>query len=340
MRESVYQSLVVQTRLRPYLDAVNLVIDDNGISFDSASVGALLESKRGTDERNALIDLVELNRYTTATLRAVSFDGIAQLRSWIDALPGSSPLRAELTSLDVLNASASTGTARRDIFLGDANANSFSAGDGDDLVDGGAGNDTMYGGVGDDVLTGGAGNDTLYGDGDGVYGSASGNDVLDGGAGNDVLRGSFGSDTYLFGRGDGQDTLYNATNVFGSTDPLSGKQDVLQFKAGVAASDVTLTRSGEDLVARINGTTDQVAISYYFSGDGVTSGGNAVEKIRFADGTTWDLAQVKAAVLQSTAGNDAITGYATDDILGGAGGNDTLYGRGGNDSLSGGDGDD
>ena len=151
----------MQTRLAPYLDTIDLVIDDTGIRFDSAPLAALLEAKRGTDERNALVDLVELNRYSTATLRAVGFDSIAKLRSWVDALPAASSLRADLTALDVLGVSSSAGSARRDIFLGDANANSFSAGDDDDLVDGGAGNDTLSGGAGSDTLTGGAGNDSL-----------------------------------------------------------------------------------------------------------------------------------------------------------------------------------
>lgn len=52
------------------------------------------------------------------------------------------------------------------------------------------------------IIAGGAGNDTLRG---GV-----GNDILDGGAGNDTLYGDWGNDTYLFGRGDGRDTIIDA----------------------------------------------------------------------------------------------------------------------------------
>jgi Ca2+-binding RTX toxin-like protein len=44
--------------------------------------------------------------------------------------------------------------------------------------------------------------------------------------------------------------------------------------------------------------------------------------------------------LQSTAGNDTLTGYATDDTISGGLGNDYLYGQDGNDVLDGGDGND
>ncbi|UVM51206.1 MULTISPECIES: hypothetical protein [unclassified Pseudomonas] len=47
--------------------------------------------------------------------------------------------------------------------------------------------------------SGGAGNDTLSG--------GAGNDRMVGGAGNDYLDGQQGNDTYVFGRGDGVDTV-------------------------------------------------------------------------------------------------------------------------------------
>jgi len=357
LESSVYGALVTQTRLRPYLDAIDLVIDDTGIHFDAAPLTAKLDALKATDERNALIDLVELNRYATPTLQAVGFDGLAALRAWADPLAADSPLRAELAALDVLLGGATTGSSRIDIFLGNSSAETFSAGAGDDLVDGGAGNDYLYGDTGDDVLnggegndaisggvgadtlTGGAGNDSLYGDGQ--YGGNGGADVLDGGAGNDQLVGGFGSDTYLFGRGDGQDTISNYADAWnGGADPTAGKQDVLQFKAGVLASDVTLTRSGDNLVVQINGSTDQVTVSNYFYSDGQSISGYAVEQIRFSDGTSWSVATVKNMVLQASASNDTLIGYATADTLSGLAGDDVIYGHDGDDTLDGGDGAD
>ena len=99
---------------------------------------------------------------------------------------------------------------------------------------------------------------------------------------------------YLFGRGDGWDTLNNMGDLWnGYADPTVGKTDVLQFKAGVAPGDVTLSRTGDHLIVKINGSTDQVTISSYFTGDGVSAQGYAVEQIRFDDGTGWGQSDVK-----------------------------------------------
>ncbi|MBK8917624.1 MAG: hypothetical protein IPM73_06100 [Betaproteobacteria bacterium] len=38
LRESVYASLVLQTRLRPYLDRIELLIDETGLRLDAAGI--------------------------------------------------------------------------------------------------------------------------------------------------------------------------------------------------------------------------------------------------------------------------------------------------------------
>jgi Ca2+-binding RTX toxin-like protein len=339
LQESVYQALALQTRLRPYFDGIDLVIDDTGIRFDTAALQAKLTSTYAATPQKGLEDFVELAKFAMPTLNAVGFEAMPMLRTWIDAIPANSPLRATLAGLGVVTGPGMTSTANADVFFGDASANNVNAGSGNDLLDGGAGNDTLQGGLGNDTLIGGAGDDYLGGDG--YYGGAGGDDVLDGGAGNDRLVGGFGSDTYLFGRGDGQDTINNRADSYnGTLDTTPNKRDVLQFKAGILPSDVTLSRSGDNLVVKINGSTDQVTVDYYFDGDGVAGSGFAVEEIRFDNGTAWNLATVKAMVLAGTAGNDNITGYATDDVISGGAGNDNIYGRAGSDTLDGGDGDD
>ena len=117
------------------------------------------------------------------------------------------------------------------------------------------------------LLVGTAGADTLTG--------LSGNDQLDGGAGNDSLDGGLGNDTYLFGRGDGQDT------VAATIDTASGKNNVLRFKPGVAASEVTLARVADDLIVSINGTTDKLTVkSFYLNGDPLNAA-NPLQRIEF-----------------------------------------------------------
>lgn len=119
------------------------------------------------------------------------------------------------------------------------------------------------------ILSGGGGNDTITG---GV-----GNDIIEGGLGDDVLNGDWGNDTYLFGFGDGKDTisdklsknwyvgsqyvlrdsvlpmLYNGSNglgvqehsnwdtTFGNNGLLynqSKNSDVIKMTKGVLAADV------------------------------------------------------------------------------------------------------
>ncbi len=174
-----------------------------------------------------------------------------------------------------------------------------------------------------DLLQGGEGNDTLNGD--------AGDDILDGGAGNDRLSGGAGSDTYLFGRGWGQDTVDNY-------DTSINKTDVIQFADDIAPSDIQVTRSSNNLVLSLADSTDKVTISNYFHSDGVSA--YQLEEIRFANGETWKLEDIKELSLQSTDGNDTLRGYATDDRMDGGAGNDSLYGGDGNDHLSGGEGND
>ncbi|HNY64459.1 MAG TPA: calcium-binding protein [Deltaproteobacteria bacterium] len=185
---------------------------------------------------------------------------------------------------------------------------------------------------GDDVLTGTPENDSIdaLAGNDLIYG-LSGDDVLRGGPGNDTLEGGEGSDAYLFGRGDGSDTIYN-------NDDLASSSDVLLFDNGIAPADAALIRVADDLLVSVTGTNDRVLINGYFISDG--NGGYALDSIRFADGTVWDVNTVKLKLLQGTPGNDLISGYASPDVADGFAGNDTIFGNGGSDTLRGGDGDD
>jgi Ca2+-binding RTX toxin-like protein len=244
--------------------------------------------------------------------------------------------------------------AFNDTLLGGAGNDSLSGGDGDDVVDGGEGNDTLDGGRGADTLRGGAGDDILggaagsYDAGSYSYGYVSpvAGNVYEGGAGNDTLRGTSMADLYLFNLGDGADTLYE---VEVSGQP-AGQVDVLRFGAGIAPSDILVSRSGTDLVlAHVNGI-DKVTIKSWYTNAGSVA--NQVERVEFADGTSWSNIDLtaQALVVTGTAGNDSITGvsnyvntiYAgagSDTVYGGTG-NDVLFGEDGNDTLNAGDGND
>ncbi|MEW6544389.1 MAG: calcium-binding protein [Nitrospirota bacterium] len=185
------------------------------------------------------------------------------------------------------------------------------------------------------TLVGTSGADTLYG--------GAGADMLDGGAGDDQLYGYEGHDTYLFGSGAGQDTVLDY-------DPGVGNTDAVRLGIDVTSSDLTVTRSGDDLVLGINGTNDQLTVQSFFLGSAYR-----VEEVQFTDGTVWDaetLTDKTRLLQQGGTGNDFLPGVSpgglgADDLLIGGAGNDTLVGDnlsgagfGGRDKLLGGDGND
>ena len=172
------------------------------------------------------------------------------------------------------------------------------------------------------MIEGLAGNDDLHG--------GDGNDRLLGGDG-DYLSGDRGNDTYMFRMGDGDTTIYNY-------DTDEGRVDILKLLSGINPSDVTATRSSNNLLLTVQSTGEVITVSSYFHGDG--AGGYALNAIEFADGTVWDIDTVKGLVQQGGETADQLYGYAGDDTLNGLGGNDTLYGAAGNDTLNGGDGND
>lgn len=174
------------------------------------------------------------------------------------------------------------------------------------------------------VIRGTAGNDILAG--------TAGVDIFEGLAGNDTMSGGVGNDTYRIFRGDGQDVITDF-------DTAAGNVDKVLYAANILPSEIQASRSGNNLVLRLSGTTDQVTVTNYFLNDGATP--NSVEQVKFlADGAIWDVSTVKNLALTGTSGNDAIIGYATNDALAGLGGDDTLTGNAGDDTLDGGTGND
>ncbi len=218
--------------------------------------------------------------------------------------------------------------------LGEGGNDSLYGGDGSDTLDGGAGADLMQGGtysdsyfvddIGDIVIesndykgydsvyasisftlpdyvekltltgsaaingTGNALSNQLTGNSaaNSLYGG-TGNDQLDGGAGDDYLEGGEGDDRYFFGMGSGHDTVNNY-------DITVGKTDIVYLQA-IAPSGIQLSRSGDDLLLSLTGTTDTLTIHNYLLNEGVNA--YTVEQIQFgSDGTLWDVNTVMAVL--------------------------------------------
>jgi Ca2+-binding RTX toxin-like protein len=168
---------------------------------------------------------------------------------------------------------------------------------------------------------------SFYGNWEDIFRGNPGNDLLDGGAGMDILLGGDGSDTYVFGRGYGEDRIYET----------SGEADGIRFGEGMAPADVAVSRDESNLYFAIAGTGDRLVVSDFF-----TDGGHRVERVEFRDGTVWVLndAWLDDRFSTATAGADFLWGSAGDDVLDGLDGDDRLHGGEGSDRLIGGAGDD
>ena len=227
-------------------------------------------------------------------------------------------LTFENASFSLLNVSIQRGSDDIDEVVGSA---------GNDIIIGSAGDDRLVGGNGNDLLHGGTGNDNLNG--------GAGDDTLVGGAGNDTLDAGYGNDAILFGVGSGQDTLsqYDATATGTYTDTI-------RFAAGIKLDDLTLGKSGNDLVIQLNGSDDQLTVTNWFA-----STAYQVDQFEFANGAVYsadELFAIKYVVTNFTESDadHTASGYVGVDLMVGGAGQDTLSGSSGDDLLSGGAGDD
>lgn len=178
--------------------------------------------------------------------------------------------------------------------------------------------DNLYGEHGDDMMDGGAGDDVLYG--------YDGRDTLYGDSGNDFMDGGVDADTYLFGLGDGSDTIQ------ADPQPLPGLNDVLVLGAGISMADLQVSAQGGDLLMQVRSTSDQVRLAGYLNAPSQN-----LMQIQFADGFQWTGADIQRK-LQSTA--DKLVGTGGADGLEGGLGADTLQGLDGRDFLDGDQGND
>lgn len=249
---------------------------------------------------------------------------------------------------------------------------SVDAGNGD-LLDGGDGDDRLYGGRGSDWLKGGAGIDILIG--------GAGGDIIEGGAGNDrgaggeaYLRGGAGSDQYVFGFDDGQDVAWDESDPTGGAasgqdslylrmagigsgalqrnwagggnyeadGSIRGGEDALVFGIGITFENISLERSGLDLIVKLkaedsNGqqvlTGDQLTIKDWFEST------RRVEWFRFANGEEYRIGDV-TTFINGTAANEVIIGTNGSDFIYAGAGDDEVHALAGDDFAFGGAGND
>jgi len=141
------------------------------------------------------------------------------------------------------------------------------------------------------VVTGNAGNNILTG--------GDGNDTLSGGKGNDALNGGTGSDVFQLTRGDGQDTIIDA----------SGTGDRLSYATGINPLDLILSQSANDLRIAVYGSTDRVTIANWYAG-----AANQIETVQAGNGQQLMSTQVNQ-LIQAMAGFTQHTGLSWDQAV-------------------------
>ena len=179
-------------------------------------------------------------------------EGTDRVYSAIDYVLGN-----ELENLTLSGTAATNG-------FGNSLANSLTGNAASNLLNGGNGNDTLNGAVGNDLLEGGDGNDILTDtSGTALFAGGAGTDTITGGAAAELYLGGLGNDTYttaggndviLFNKGDGQDIF--ATGGTGS--------DTVSLGGGIAYTDLSFTKSSNDLVLK-SGGTDQITFKNWYA---------------------------------------------------------------------------
>ena len=350
LADSLYDGLLFQTRLRPYLDAMRLRISEEGkYSIDYGDVSALFAEIHKKNPGKAFTDLGELlakgNADGKNTAMAPLAEQFVQFAAEAEQNGTFAQYADVLGKKNLETLGHRIGGDGNDSLSGNESANYLSGENGDDtlngyggndILNGGAGNDSISGGDGDDTLNGGAGNDKLYG--------GNGHDTLVGGAGDDHMQGGdYESDTYLFAKGHGKDNVYDwARN--------DDEADKLVFK-GAKAQGAVFGREGADLTIRAYGNEqDQVNIQGFFSRvssnqhhfqfDDATLKVDDIAQRTFEFNSTSGNGWITDDTIHGTAGNDSISGGDGNDTLNGNDGNDTLKGDNGDDTLNGGAGND
>ena len=328
LADNLYDGLLFQTRLKPYLNAIRFGMSEDGkLQLDYSGVAALFDEVHAKNPGKAFTDLGELlakgnadGKNTDLAPLAEKFVQYAQEAGNNGSFEAYSKVLGEKNLLAMGYTLAPHGDSLGEKILGTMGYNIGKDGD-----------DALYGNSNANYLHGGKGNDSLYGN--------DGKDTLNGGSGDDYMEGGdYDSDTYLFQAGHGKDTI--AEKAYEDKDA-----DTLRF-AGAKAADARFSREGRDLVINAYGSdSDRVSLKNYFYSDDYRRfhfqfGDQSLEMADIAKQAFEFSGSSSGDYIDGWVGNDTVHGLDGDDSISGREGDDTLHGDAGDDRLSGDDGND
>ncbi|TFZ01285.1 ABC transporter transmembrane domain-containing protein [Ramlibacter rhizophilus] len=237
----------------------------------------------------------------SAPIERFAFEG-GSVHTWDELLVPSTPLVGSARADRLLGGRGDErmdGGAGDDVLYGGSGRDTLHGAAGNDVLFGGRGNDVLWGGTGADLLYGHHGDDQLHGeDGDDYLLDRSGNnlfsggygrdiaqagpgadrldlgaqaDLADAGGGDDVILARSGDDWVAAGRGNDLIDLGSGCNLLafnrgdGADVLTGGGRDTLSLGAGIRLADLSLARSGHDLVLGL-GEGDSLTLRDWYCG--------------------------------------------------------------------------
>ncbi|RDE18038.1 hypothetical protein DV711_18105 [Motiliproteus coralliicola] len=377
LRQSVYDALLMQTRLKPYVDSIGLQVLDGELALDFGEMEGVFSSELSGAPENAVANLLELNQVTDNSLDQSNWNLNTfladQLRTASALTPAVQALLEEHSIAILLEDTTDHTLSQAGIVVGNAMDNSISAIVGNNELYGGEGNDSITTSGGSNLLDGGAGDDTLIaqsgtvaddilrgGDGNDYLKVSHGDDILDGGAGDDLLLTSRTNASLKRNYhvrwigGEGNDRLEgyasSDTYVFNRGDGQDvindhnggySATDVIEFGEGITREHISVVRDGSHLVLQIS-DPDGIANDQITLENALSDSAYQIELLNFADGSSLTNAELMeiVSVWHGSDADDVMEGSNQRDVLYGEGGNDTLTDNAGNNELYGGEGND
>ncbi|PCL20389.1 hypothetical protein CPT77_07575, partial [Snodgrassella alvi] len=309
IRDSLYESLLFQTRLKPYLEKLTFKLENDQISIDFSDTTAVFNQVFQHNPEKAFVDLGEFLAY--------QYDGF-----W--------PEGFNLLNQYIDYAKTHGVYEQWCKHLGQTAQDKLSVRSGSD---------------GDDILIG----TNLLGDGRDIIKGGAGNDILIGGIGNDDLDGGAGSDIYEFARGFGQDVIHNHDTGTDKTDKIRFTDGILRSEVIFVreGNDLFLKIKNttdqikiENFFIKDGHGGYEIDLIEFADGKQLNVEEIKALLLQATDNNDIIHGYESNDSLIGLAGNDTLKGHGGDDLLDGGDGNDNLDGGAGNDVLIGGAGND